>query len=298
VKRHEHLQPLSREHHQALVLARALLGVSDLDAREKRDLTDRVCQAYRREIEPHFAVEDRELLALSACGPAELRAHADRIREEHARLRDLFRAVEREGAAGPGPALGELLTAHVRFEEREWFPALERGAATADFAALAWRLQRQPTSRIEDYGRDEDGVWFAVLDCGHPQHIRHAPPFFQAEWVTTPAGRAARLGEQLRCPLCLMPRAPACLSVYKETPEFDERTLPAGLRRTHTTRTGTWARIQVLAGRVHYVIESPTELQFELKPGVDGIVAPAQPHRVALRPGARMKVSFCRPTPG
>jgi tellurite resistance-related uncharacterized protein len=86
--------------------------------------------------------------------------------------------------------------------------------------------------------------------------------------------------------------------VYKETGEFDEQTVPAGLLASHTLRPSTWGQIVVLQGKLDYVIEEqPTPaavLAFVLRPGVDGTVAPQQPHHVRLQPGARFKVRFLR----
>ena len=138
------------------------------------------------------------------------------------------------------------------------------------------------------------GAWIARLACGHGQHVRHRPPFTVAEWVTTAEGRASRVGTALPCRLCLMPRLPDGVEVYKETAVFDESTVPAGLLASHSLRAGTWGRIVVLEGKVDYVIEDDPPLAFVLRPGVDGTVAPESPHHVRLQPGARFKVCFLR----
>jgi hypothetical protein len=49
---------------------------------------------------------------------------------------------------------------------------------------------------------DDEGHWVADLECGHTQHVRHDPPWQVRPWVTTPEGRASRLGGQLACVLC------------------------------------------------------------------------------------------------
>ena len=56
--------------------------------------------------------------------------------------------------------------------------------------------------RIVDYDRDDEGHWRAILDCGHPQHVRHDPPLVTREWVLTEEGRASRLGVELECRRC------------------------------------------------------------------------------------------------
>ena len=56
--------------------------------------------------------------------------------------------------------------------------------------------------RIVTYDHDDEGHWRAVLDCGHPQHVRHDPPLVSRPWVLTEEGRAARLGYELDCKRC------------------------------------------------------------------------------------------------
>lgn len=56
--------------------------------------------------------------------------------------------------------------------------------------------------RIVGFHPDEEGHWVADLECGHTQHVRHDPPWQERPWVTTPAGRSARLGFPLDCRDC------------------------------------------------------------------------------------------------
>lgn len=62
--------------------------------------------------------------------------------------------------------------------------------------------QHSVESIILSFQLDEEGDWFAVLACGHTQHVRHQPPWLNRPWVVTPAGRQAKLGERLRCGWC------------------------------------------------------------------------------------------------
>ena len=142
----------------------------------------------------------------------------------------------------------------------------------------------QPTPRaIIGFHQDDSGAWVAELACGHGQHVRHQPPFQEQPWVQTPAGREAHLGCELLCPYCSMPTLPDGLTLYKKTPDFDERSLPAGLQSRHTLKAGTWGRIVVLQGRLLYVIEDAPELAFVLRPALPGVVLPEVPHHVELR---------------
>ena len=52
------------------------------------------------------------------------------------------------------------------------------------------------------FEQDEEGHWVAKLECGHGQHVRHDPPWMLREWVTTEAGRTARIGSLMECKRC------------------------------------------------------------------------------------------------
>lgn len=56
--------------------------------------------------------------------------------------------------------------------------------------------------KIVGYHKDDEDHWVAELECGHNQHVRHDPPFFKREWVTTQEGRDSRIGTELNCVLC------------------------------------------------------------------------------------------------
>lgn len=55
---------------------------------------------------------------------------------------------------------------------------------------------------ISNYHQDENRDWVAELACGHFQHVRHNPPWSNREWVTTEAGRKAKIGVPLNCVNC------------------------------------------------------------------------------------------------
>ena len=62
---------------------------------------------------------------------------------------------------------------------------------------------RSPMNRtITGFHTDESGHWFAELECGHNQHVRHNPPWINRPWVTTAEGRAGALGAELNCKQC------------------------------------------------------------------------------------------------
>jgi len=120
VKRSLHLVPLSREHHTALTLARRIhthagdAAWMEVLAQQVRDST--------AELLVHFAQEESLFLPRML----ELQpALNQQLSDEHARLRAYMERISL-GDRDSMPEFATLLIAHVRFEERELFPAFER----------------------------------------------------------------------------------------------------------------------------------------------------------------------------
>lgn len=131
--RHPHLHGLSSDHHDALVLARELERAAEHWTRADGEA---LAARFARELEPHFAIEESVLLpALRALGRSAL---VERVLADHARLRADIAAA----ATGDAFALRSFaakLTEHVRFEERELFPACERELALEVLEEVARR---------------------------------------------------------------------------------------------------------------------------------------------------------------
>jgi len=144
---------------------------------------------------------------------------------------------------------------------------------------------------IEAFHQDDEGVWVAELACGHPQHVRHDPPWQNYAWVADEAGRSAKLGAPLDCLFCNMANLPAGLVRYKHTPVFTELTTPAGLRSDHRTKAGVWAEIEVEEGKLEYRCRQGT---FVLRPGIVGVVEPEMAHSVRPLGPVRFQVHFLR----
>lgn len=125
MKRNPALQPLSREHHSALVLAKACeRAVQSGDAAMLSQARQRAIQAYTNELDAHFSIEEQSLLPLLKS--PETQALVQRTLAEHRQLRGLLMliALQQSDAAALNN-FGKCLSAHVRFEERELFPAIE-----------------------------------------------------------------------------------------------------------------------------------------------------------------------------
>jgi len=123
MKRIPALQPLSREHHTALTLAKACeRAVQSRDKEQTGKTCQRVIQAFADELEPHFQIEEQSLLPL--LNSAENRHLEQRTLEDHRQLRALLEGLQQNDIEALDN-FGKLLSAHVRFEERELFPVLE-----------------------------------------------------------------------------------------------------------------------------------------------------------------------------
>lgn len=138
LKRHPALVPLSRDHHGALVQARALrLAAGGTDAERRRHPSSETARGfldfYERELRGHIDDEERALLPrCKAVDPA----GTERILAEHRELEALVAAIGEALAAGKDPLTpmaqaGQLLDDHVRFEERSFFEVVQR-ALSAD----------------------------------------------------------------------------------------------------------------------------------------------------------------------
>jgi len=144
---------------------------------------------------------------------------------------------------------------------------------------------------ITGYRVDEHGDWVALLSCGHPQHVRHQPPFTLRPWVTTEAGRASRLGHLLECVRCDAFELPSHFIPSRRTEVFTDQSVPAGLLKDHTTRAGVWAKIVVLAGVLRYEVPA-LGVTSELTPQRRGVVIPEVPHHVTPMGPVRFFVEF------
>ena len=149
---------------------------------------------------------------------------------------------------------------------------------------------------ITGFRLDDLRDWVADLDCGHAQHVRHRPPFVIRPWVVSGAGRASMLGTALDCVRCDRMEWPDGLVAYRRTPEFDETTLPAGLRCEHATKRGAWGRIRVVSGALRYRVGAPIRRSFRVEPASSAVIVPEVPHRVEPEGPVRFFIEFSRTT--
>lgn len=139
MRRSAALAPLSRDHHDALVIAMMLARARDATAQACAMLfADFIGEHEAR----HFALEESVLLPALPPG-ARGRQLADRVLADH---RDLRAAAEHLRLPGTPSAeelhaLGARLRAHVQLEERELFPYLEDSLDVATLDRIGAQLQ-------------------------------------------------------------------------------------------------------------------------------------------------------------
>jgi hypothetical protein len=120
MKRSSSLQPLSREHHTALTLAKACEQAGDKEL--VGETCQRALQTFSNGLDPHFQFDEQSLLPLllgAATHPL-----VERTLTDHQQLRVLLNDLQQNDAGALG-SYGKRLLAHVRFEERELLPVLE-----------------------------------------------------------------------------------------------------------------------------------------------------------------------------
>lgn len=146
LKRHATIQPLSREHMGALILARNLLRDAEGDLTVRHAATAAFVKAWQDELHDHFADEERLLLPLT--NSAHLRDH---LLAEHEQLNNLGAAAAANPATFAAQPLllrhiGTILYAHVRWEERVFFETVQHDHPEK-LAALLGEAEKIHTAR-------------------------------------------------------------------------------------------------------------------------------------------------------
>ncbi len=145
---------------------------------------------------------------------------------------------------------------------------------------------------IMGFHEDDRGDHVAELACGHGQHVRHQPPFRLRPWIVDPGERAERIGATLDCPLCDRAERPEGLRFARSSPVWDEQTIPAGLRRSHRMAGGTWGELQVIEGRMRFVMASEPVLDVVVRTDSAQAIPPEVAHRVEPLGPVRFSITY------
>jgi hemerythrin-like domain-containing protein len=140
MKRDPALASLSRDHHLALVVAQKLRRVTDGGCAAAREAALVYWRAHGR---THFRLEEELLLPAYAGYGDPHHPLVARALCEHAAIRHLVDTIARDDRGKPADlrGLGTQLSEHVRLEERQLFPLIERAMPAAELAILAGALE-------------------------------------------------------------------------------------------------------------------------------------------------------------
>src|ERR1700687_2927635 len=137
MKRHPSLHPLSQHHHFALIQALGMRRAAEAPAEKRQAAAERQAEKFvafwHKTGQKHFREEEEVLLPAYA---RHMRLDQDagvmRVLADHAEIRGAVQNFERSLAekvpveAENMAHLAKLLHDHVRFEENELFPRVER----------------------------------------------------------------------------------------------------------------------------------------------------------------------------
>ena len=137
MKRSPELTPLSRDHHQALEAALRLRRATD---ETLEPAVGHFLEFWSRQGEQHFVIEERLVLPALPDDDAEWAEATQRVRAEHREIRVGAAALADASSVAAARGVGELLAAHVRFEERTLFPLVERRLSPAALGDLGRAL--------------------------------------------------------------------------------------------------------------------------------------------------------------
>ncbi len=129
MKRHESLISLSRQHHDALILAQLIKKNSPpykglpTDTKGKREYT---LYMFRDHLVPHFEAEELILIPFITGKDKTIDILSEEIVSEHKKITDLIEFIRIEKDTEENlDQLGNILSSHIRKEERELFEKIQ-----------------------------------------------------------------------------------------------------------------------------------------------------------------------------
>ena len=126
ILRHSTLQPLSRQHHQGLIVSLLLEKGLKKNASLK-EMRDFILQFWEDELRQHFEKEDLLFLPLADTYP-QLIEHLTQLKNEHQEIRMLIQKLNNEIRSEQLETITSFsnnLEKHIRFEERQLFNIIQ-----------------------------------------------------------------------------------------------------------------------------------------------------------------------------
>mgnify|MGYP001822411982 CR=1 FL=1 len=88
------------------------------------------------------------------------------------------------------------------------------------------------------------------------------------------------------------PDLPPGMRLVRTTPEFDEETLPAGLRATHKIAKGVWGNVVVRTGSVDFVFDDDPSTRCTLETGGSQPIPPERVHHLIVTGPVSLAIEF------
>ncbi len=148
IQRHPSLVAFSRDHTMALAVAKHLLESAQQEPTARRAAVNEFARAWSENIAAHFDREEELLLPVLQEEP-----HMQRLRDDHAVIRALARKAESQSKRDEPESewcrfLGQTLHDHVRWEERELFPSVERTVDESVLRNIGRQTAAGPAARV------------------------------------------------------------------------------------------------------------------------------------------------------
>lgn len=151
IKRNKHLIQLSKDHHFTLLFSWKIRQglMNDVDAVR---LKNYVQFFWLNDMQQHF--RDEEVILFAPLNDDKVR----KALEDHKQIKGLVDTILSEADSSKIlkqlPLLADMVDNHVRFEERELFPHLERNLTEEQLEKIGAELKKEPV--LQNY---EDEFW-------------------------------------------------------------------------------------------------------------------------------------------
>src|SRR6478752_10616948 len=147
--RDKSLIPLSRQHQHALALCVRINRAALATVREVQAWQAEVEQHFALEIQYHFAAEEKEVFPV-ARKVADLVPVVQELVAEHSQLRDYFAQAQARALDGPSlRQFAEMLSVHIRKEERGLFEGMQKHVSPAELERMGGHIEEDLTPAAE-----------------------------------------------------------------------------------------------------------------------------------------------------
>ena len=150
MKRDKNLQPLSRQHHNGLLMV-LLLSKGEKRQADLQIMAEFILEMWNKDLKEHFIAEETILIpALKNKSFNEI--YTQRLLSDHAQIRLVVDKIEQGHFSNI--YLNEFIVTlekHIRFEERIYFPEVEKILSSDELEEIGLRLLETTSINCMDY---------------------------------------------------------------------------------------------------------------------------------------------------